>query len=107
MLSGTHARYGELLREIRLGNVERVDFFENDEMLEDRSQFQPLEGPCLVLFKDSRVGQAYVPRYDVRIPCAHAPDPSYDFSASKSQRELLQSAPPVLQRHPAAMRRRS
>jgi hypothetical protein len=57
---------------VRQGNVERVDFFDNDEMLEDRSQFQPVEGPCLVLFKDGRVGQAYVPRYDVRIPCARA-----------------------------------
>jgi hypothetical protein len=61
-------RYSELLREIRLGNVKTVAFFDNDEHLDDRSQFQPVEGPCLVIFKDDRVAHSYVPVYDYRIP---------------------------------------
>ena len=63
-------RYGELLREIRLGNVRRVAFFENDEIMDDREQFQPVEGPCLVIFRDQRIAHSFMPRYDYRIPCA-------------------------------------
>lgn len=68
-------RYAELLKEIRLGNVRTVAFFDNDAIMEDRTEFQPVEGPCLVIFNDDRVAHAYVPRYDFRIPCAppHCP----------------------------------
>lgn len=69
-LTAHSPRYGELLREIRQGNVRRVAFFENDEIMDDREQFQPVEGPCLVVFKDRRVAHSFVPRYDYRIPCA-------------------------------------
>ena len=44
-------------------------FFDNDDIMEDRKEFQPVEGPCLVIFHDDRVAHSYVPRYDYRIPC--------------------------------------
>ena len=65
-------RYAELLKEIRLGNVKKVAFFDNDDIMEDRKEFQPVEGPCLVIFHDDRVAHSYVPRYDFRIPCGAA-----------------------------------
>lgn len=75
ILNATHhcfrflCRYSELLKEIRLGNVKKVAFFDNDDIMEDRKEFQPVEGPCLVIFHDDRVAHSYVPRYDYRIPC--------------------------------------
>ncbi|CAL8467515.1 g7053 [Coccomyxa elongata] len=63
-------KYAELLKEIRLGNVKKVAFFDNDDIMEDRKEFQPVEGPCLVIFRDDRVAHSYVPRYDFRIPYA-------------------------------------
>ena len=56
--------YGELLREIRIGNVKQLKFFQSyDEAIE-------LEGPCLVVFKDDTLAQGYVPHFDYRIPYA-------------------------------------
>lgn len=49
--------------------MKKVAFFDNDEILDDRSQFQGVEGPCLVIFNDDRVAHSYVPVYDYRIPC--------------------------------------
>lgn len=66
------SRYTELLKEIRLGNVARVAFFDNDDIAENRSEFQPVEGPCLVVYHDKRVAHSYLPRYDYRIPCVTA-----------------------------------
>ncbi len=73
-------RYAELLKEIRLGNVKKVAFFDNDDIMEDRKEFQPVEGPCLVIFRDDRVAHSYVPRYDFRIPCAAAPSCTFNMA---------------------------
>lgn len=56
--------YGDLLREIRTGNVKQLKFFETGENVIE------LEGPCLVVFQDDTVAQGYVPHYDYRIPYA-------------------------------------
>lgn len=56
--------YGDLLREIRIGNVKQLKFFETGEDVVE------LEGPCLVVFQDDTVAQGYVPHYDCRIPYA-------------------------------------
>ncbi|KAK9823015.1 hypothetical protein WJX81_007049 [Elliptochloris bilobata] len=63
-------KYGELLREIRQGRVRDVLFFDNDHLMENEEDFTPVEGPCLVLFRDGHVEQAYIPPYDVRMQCA-------------------------------------
>lgn len=63
-------RYAELLKEIRLGHVRKVMYFDNDESAVNVEDYQEIEGPCLVVFKDNRVAQSYVPRFDYRIPCA-------------------------------------
>lgn len=63
-------RYGELLKEIRLGNVKQVLYFDNDEVAMNVEDYQEIEGPCLVVFNDDRVAHSYVPRFDYRIPCA-------------------------------------
>ena len=56
--------YGDLLREIRTGNVKQIKFFATQEdMIE-------LEGPCLIIFQDDTLAQGYVPHYDHRIPYA-------------------------------------
>lgn len=56
--------YGELLREIRTGNVKQLKFFQTfDDAIE-------LEGPCLVVFKDDTLAQGFVPHFDYRIPYA-------------------------------------
>jgi len=44
-------------------------YFDNDEVAVNIEDYQEIEGPCLVVFKDSRVAQSYVPRFDFRIPC--------------------------------------
>jgi len=49
--------------------VKQVAFFDNDEVMENKEDFQPVEGPCLVIFNDDRVAHGYVPQYDFRIPC--------------------------------------
>ena len=68
--SSTLCRYAELLKEIRLGHVRKVMYFDNDEIAVNIEDYQELEGPCLVVFKDNRVAHSYIPRYDYRIPYA-------------------------------------
>ena len=63
-------RYAELLKEIRLGHVKKVMYFDNDEIAVNIEDYQEIEGPCLVVFKDDRVAQSYIPRFDYRIPYA-------------------------------------
>ena len=61
-------RYAELLKEIRMGHVRKVMYFDNDEIAVNIEDYQELEGPCLVVFNDDRVAHSYIPRYDYRIP---------------------------------------
>ncbi|KAK9816556.1 hypothetical protein WJX72_001883 [[Myrmecia] bisecta] len=78
--------YGDLLREIRLGNVKQLLFFAQGEELE-------LEGPCLVVDHNNVVAQSYVPHFDYRIPYAmetHGVKASR-LSAAPSQAELTPS----------------
>ena len=61
-------RYAELLKEIRMGHVRKVMYFDNDESAVSVEDYQEVEGPCLVVFNDNRVAHSYVPRFDYRIP---------------------------------------
>ena len=63
-----HGRYAELLKEIRMGHVRKVMYFDNDESAVNVEEYQEVEGPCLVVFNDNRVAHSYVPRFDYRIP---------------------------------------
>ena len=63
-----HGRYAELLKEIRMGHVRKVMYFDNDESAVSVEDYQEVEGPCLVVFNDNRVAHSYVPRFDYRIP---------------------------------------
>lgn len=63
-------RYSELLREIRKGRIKDVLFFDHEHTLLDETEYTPVEGPCLVVYQDGHVAQAYIPPYDVRIQCA-------------------------------------
>ena len=53
-----------------MGHVRKVMYFDNDEIAVNIEDYQELEGPCLVVFKDERVAHSYIPRYDYRIPYA-------------------------------------
>ncbi|CAK0787425.1 hypothetical protein CVIRNUC_010645 [Coccomyxa viridis] len=63
-------KYAELLKEIRMGHVRTVMYFDNDESAVSVEDYQEVEGPCLVVFNDNRVAHSYVPRFDYRIPYA-------------------------------------
>ena len=65
-------RYGELLREIRQENITNILFFDTDHLadLDHEEDWTPIEGACLVVFKDGHLEQAYVPPQDVRMQCA-------------------------------------
>ena len=63
-----HGRYAELLKEIRMGRVRKVMYFDNDESAVNVEEYQEVEGPCLVVFNDNQVAHSYVPRFVYRIP---------------------------------------
>ena len=65
-------RYGELLREIRQENIANILFFDTDHFaeLDTPDGWTPIEGACLVVFKDGHLEQAYIPPQDVRMQCA-------------------------------------
>ena len=63
-----NCRYAELLKEIRMGHVRKVMYFDNDESAVNVEEYQEVEGPCLVVFNDNQVAHSYVPRFDYRIP---------------------------------------
>ena len=60
------ARYGELLRDIRQGEVSQILWFFDPA----RADPYHLDGRCLVRYKDGRVKQSVVPVNDFRVPYA-------------------------------------
>lgn len=55
-----YLKYGDLLRDIRLGKVKEIRWFSQ------RDNYN-LQGPCLVEYADGSVKQSHVPHVDFRI----------------------------------------
>ncbi len=55
---------------MRLGQIKNVLFFDHEHLTFDEEEWTPVEGPCLVEYRDGRLAQAYIPPHDVRIQCA-------------------------------------